>query len=151
MPLIIRPATRDDLKILDHLYAEMDGKPQLSSTLIDKLFRAIEETPNYTIYLAYLGDELVGTFSLLFVPTMMHPRFHKFAVLDAVTVLPAYRGKGIGTQMMQEALAMSRAAGCYKVTLSSNLKRDRAHAFYESLGFQQHGWSFSLALPHNPA
>jgi hypothetical protein len=45
-------------------------------------------------------------------------------------------------------------AGCYRVTLSSNLQRDRgrkkrtsrAHTFYQSLGFKQHGWSFSYQL-----
>jgi len=31
--------------------------------------------------------------------------------------------------MVKEALKISAAAGCYKATLSSNLKRDRAHAF----------------------
>ncbi len=33
-------------------------------------------------------------------------------------------------------------AGCYKMSLSSNLKRAQAHAFYESIGFEKHGYSF---------
>jgi len=37
--------------------------------------------------------------------------------------------QGIGKTMVKEALKISAAAGCYKATLSSNLKRDRAHAF----------------------
>ncbi|MDY7021555.1 MAG: hypothetical protein SWJ54_09355 [Cyanobacteriota bacterium] len=66
--------------------------------------------------------------------------------------------------MIRAALKLSAEAGCYKVTLSSNLHRDHAHKFYESLGFQQHGaegsirqaldfkssepdgWSFSLKV-----
>jgi ribosomal protein S18 acetylase RimI-like enzyme len=77
---------------------------------------------------------------------MMHRGYHQYAVLDAVSVSAAYRNQGIGKQMMQAALKLSQAAGCYKVTLSSNLKRNRAHHFYQSLGFRQHGWSFSLQL-----
>jgi GNAT superfamily N-acetyltransferase len=46
--------------------------------------------------------------------------------------------------MMQYAIQLCRRAGCYKVTLSSNLKRKSAHEFYESLGFQRHGYSFLI-------
>jgi GNAT superfamily N-acetyltransferase len=106
----------------------------------------ISQYPNYTIYIAWWQDKAVGTFSLLYVPTMMHRGYHQFAILDAVTVSPVYRNQGIGKKMMQAALKLSQAAGCYKVTLSSNLNRDRAHHFYESLGFQQHGWSYSTTL-----
>jgi GNAT superfamily N-acetyltransferase len=48
--------------------------------------------------------------------------------------------------MMHHAMALAREAGCYKLVLSSNQKRERAHAFYESLGFQRHGFSFSIEI-----
>ena len=38
------------------------------------------------------------------------------------------------------------AKRAYKLVLSSNAKRERAHAFYESLGFERHGVSFRLNL-----
>lgn len=144
--LEIKPATIAHLAELNRLYAEMDGLPLLPTGEIQSLFKQISQYPNYTIYIAWLQQEAVGTFSLLYVPTMMHRGYHQYAVLDAVSVAAAYRNQGIGKQMMQTALKLCQAAGCYKVTLSSNLKRDRAHHFYESLGFRQHGWSYSLTL-----
>ncbi|MBE9182798.1 GNAT family N-acetyltransferase [Oculatella sp. LEGE 06141] len=147
MKLHLQPATRADLPLLSQLYAEMDGQPPLDEATLHAVFSAIEAIPHYQIYLVYLADQLVGTFSLLMAPTMMHRGMHQFAVLDAVTVSPSYRNQGIGKAMLQEALQLSQAAGCYKMMLSSNVKRDRAHAFYESLGFEQHGWSFHLVLP----
>ncbi|MBV1733821.1 MAG: GNAT family N-acetyltransferase, partial [Hydrogenophaga sp.] len=54
------------------------------------------------------------------------------------------QGKGIGRQLMAHAIEQARAAGCYKLALSSNAKRQAAHAFYESLGFQRHGLSFVI-------
>jgi hypothetical protein len=33
-----------------------------------------------------------------------------------------------------------------KLALSSNFKRNAAHAFYDSLGFQRHGYSFLVDL-----
>ncbi|HEX5480753.1 MAG TPA: GNAT family N-acetyltransferase, partial [Dehalococcoidia bacterium] len=46
----------------------------------------------------------------------------------------ARRG-GIGAALMREAIAAARETGCYKVALTSNLRRTEAHAFYERLGF----------------
>ncbi|EAW36359.1 GNAT family N-acetyltransferase [Lyngbya sp. PCC 8106] len=144
--LEITVATHQDLPQLNDLYAQMDDLPWLADGKIEEIFNQINQIPNYKIYLVWLDKKAVGTFSLLYVPTMMHPGFHQFAVLDAVSVASAYRSQGIGKTMIRTALKLSAEAGCYKVTLSSNLSRDRAHAFYESLGFQQHGWSFSLKV-----
>jgi GNAT superfamily N-acetyltransferase len=146
IPLKIRRATAADLSLLQQLNADMDGESQLPIETIAELFDAIALVPNYLIYLAFKQDEPVGTFSLLYVPPMMHRGYHKYAVLDAVTVRSDLRGQGIGAAMMRIAIRLSAEAGCYKVALSSNLKRDRAHEFYRSLGFEQHGWSFKCVL-----
>lgn len=45
---------------------------------------------------------------------------------------------------MEKALEICLEKGCYKATLSSNLKRGRAHAFYKSLGFEIHGYSLQI-------
>ena len=55
---------------------------------------------------------------------------------------PEWQARGVGKAMMRFARARCRKAGCYKLALSSNLKRAAAHRFYESLGFEKHGFSF---------
>lgn len=150
MSLEICLAGSEDWLVLNQLYADMDGELPLGSDRPEEVFTQITQTPNYYIYLAHLNQQPVGTFSLIYLPTMMHRGYHKFAVLDAVTVISHLRGQGIGSQMVKAAIQLSAEAGCYKVTLSSNLKRHRAHQFYQSLGFEQHGWSFKcLVSPHN--
>lgn len=145
--LTFHRVTLADIPILIQLYAEMDGNPPLPSATAEDIFHQIQHYPNYYIYIAKLDDLAVGTFSLLMAPTLMHSGYHQFSLLDAVTVRPDYRNQGLGKAMIQEALKLSQQAGCYKLMLSSNLNRDRAHHFYESLGFEQHGWSFSLKIP----
>lgn len=144
--LRISLATKKDLSTLNFLYVNMDNKPLMSEEKITAVWNEIQRFPNYYIYLAYLENKVIGTFSLLFMPTMMHRSFHKSAILDSVTILSDYRGKGYGKQMMQKALSISADASCYKVTLSSNITRERTHNFYQSLGFKQHGWSFSYQI-----
>lgn len=142
-------ATEHNLSTLNTLYADMNDKQLMTQKKILEIWQKIQQVPNYYIYLAYLENKAIGTFSLLFMPTMMHSGFHRSAILDSVTILPSYRGKGYGKQMMGQALEISADAGCYKVTLSSNLQREEAHKFYQSLGFQQHGWSYSYLLSMN--
>ncbi|VXD24328.1 conserved hypothetical protein [Planktothrix serta PCC 8927] len=144
MLLEIKRVTSLDLPVLNQLYTEIDGESPLSLGYIEQIFKQIQQFPNYNIYIAWLNGEPVGTFSLLFIPLILHDS--KSAIIDAVVVTSAYRNQGIGKAMMQEALKLSREAGCYKAMLSSNLKRTAAHEFYQSLGFKQQGWSFSLEL-----
>ncbi|HEU4381586.1 MAG TPA: GNAT family N-acetyltransferase, partial [Hyphomicrobiaceae bacterium] len=91
------------------------------------------------------GATIVGSYALL----VMHNLGHlgaPSAVVEDVVVEPALQGKGVGKQMLRHALAQARERGCYKLALSANMKRDRAHAFYEALGFRRHGYSFLVEL-----
>ena len=64
------------------------------------------------------------------------------AIVEHVAVAVRAQGQGIGASMMRHAMTLSRTHGCYKLALSSNVKRERAHAFYDGLGFTRHGFSF---------
>jgi GNAT superfamily N-acetyltransferase len=68
-------------------------------------------------------------------------------VVENVVVEGSRRGRGIGRAMMRFAMDRCADAGCYKMVLSSNLRREAAHRFYEDLGFTLHGLSFSVGLP----
>jgi GNAT superfamily N-acetyltransferase len=143
--LQVRPAAEADLpKILD-LYAqpEFDAGNVLPLETAKHLLRRFADYPDYTLYVAERGGDVVGSFALL----VMHNLGHlgaPSAIVEDVVVAPALQGNGIGKAMMQFALDLCRAKGCYKLVLSSNAKRDHAHAFYESLGFVRHGFSFRI-------
>ncbi len=89
----IRLATKQDLPILNRFYADMDENPLMSDAEITAIWNQIQQVQNHYIYLACLEDEEVGTFSLLFMPTMMHRGFHKSAILDSVTIATGISGK----------------------------------------------------------
>lgn len=84
---------------------------------------------------------VVGTYALLVMHNLAH-RGAPSAIVEDVVVAQHQQGRGIGRQMMAHAMQQARDAGCYKLALSSNARRAGAHAFYESLGFAQHGLSF---------
>ena len=138
----IRPARREDLAAILALYADLetDGKV-LALPAAESILERMQRYPNYTVYIAVVEDQIVGTFELLIMDNLAHMGAPS-GIVEDVVVHPAWRGRGIGKQMMLFAIEQCRQAGCYKLALSSNLKREAAHRFYEALGFQKHGYSF---------
>lgn len=138
----IRPARREDLAAILALYADLetDGKV-LALPAAESILERMQRYPNYTVYVAVAEGQIVGTFELLIMDNLAHMGAPS-GIVEDVVVHPAWRGRGIGKQMMLCAMEQCRQARCYKLALSSNLKREAAHRFYEALGFQKHGYSF---------
>ena len=55
--------------------------------------------------------------------------------INYLAVLPAYRHRGIGTQMMKEVEKRLSAAGCPKINLQIRETNSEVIQFYESIGF----------------
>ncbi len=120
--------------------------------------------PSGTVYVAEGAGEVVGTFTLVleertpsplwpilrrhlgfgaalraFVLLQLmgtsHPDPHT-ALVEAVAVLPEWRGRGVGRQMMAEALALARRAGRQRVGLYVVEGNAPALRLYTSLGFR---------------
>jgi GNAT superfamily N-acetyltransferase len=144
--LEIRAATETDLPSILALYVDVeDGGPVLSIEEARSIFVRMKTYPDYTIYVAMLDGSIVGTFELLIMDNLAHMGAPS-GVLEDVVVHRDWRGKGVGKQMVRFAMDRCRERGCYKLALSSNLKREAAHRFYDGLSFQRHGYSFVVEL-----
>lgn len=143
----VRVATADDADVLARLLAEMDDElpPPNAVDVVRELLSEMAGYPHFHCYLVFDGETPVATFSLLVFRSPSHGASRQ-AVLDAVVVTRFRRGQGFGEAMLKEAMRLATEAGCYKLALSSNLKRMDAHRFYETLGFAQHGISFGIPL-----
>jgi GNAT superfamily N-acetyltransferase len=138
----IRPARREDLAAILALYADLETDGQvLDLPAAESILERMQQYPNYTVYVAVVEGQIVGSFELLIMDNLAHVGAPS-GIVEDVVVHPKWRGRGIGKQMMSFALEQCRQAGCYKLALSSNLKREAAHKFYAALGFQKHGYSF---------
>jgi GNAT superfamily N-acetyltransferase len=143
----MRPATDADLPAVLDLYAQpdLDNGRVLPLDEARAILARFAEYPDYTLYVAEHGDRIVGTFALLVMDNIGHLGTPS-ALVEDVAVTPEFQGAGIGRVMMDFAREVGRSKGAYKLMLSSNAKRERAHAFYESLGFERHGVSFRINL-----
>jgi len=142
-----RKATRADLPAILDLYVQagFDEVAEIDPAAAVRIWDRIQQYPNYCLYLAVQADEVVGTFALLIMDNLAH-HGRPSGILEDMAVSPAHQGKGIGKAMMGCAMEECRKAGCYKLSLSSNLKRTAAHQFYAGLGFKKHGYSFVVDL-----
>ena len=148
MDLTIRRATESDLPALLRLYAQpgMNDGQALPVHAAAEIMGRMATYPEYAVYVAAASDgTIVGTFALLVMDDFAHLGAPS-AVVEDVCVDGQLRGRGIGRAMMNFAMEFARERRCYKLTLSSNAARDGAHAFYRSLGFEQHGLSFHVQI-----
>jgi GNAT superfamily N-acetyltransferase len=58
-------------------------------------------------------------------------RNHEFSVVDE-----AWRGQRVGRYLMEFAETWAKSKGRSSIWFKSNIIRDRAHAFYERLGYR---------------
>lgn len=145
LPILIRVATRADLAEILDLYRRsgLDREGGMTPGEADGVFSRFQGYPYYKLYVACLGDRVAGTFALLVMDNLAHHGASS-AIVEDVAVDPQEQGRGIGRAMMNFARDISRDKGCYKLVLSSNQSREEAHAFYESIGFERHGFSFRV-------
>jgi GNAT superfamily N-acetyltransferase len=149
--VVCREASKADLPEVLRLYRQPDfedGKV-LSLGEAEHLFERVARYPDYKIYVAVLEGSIIGTFALLIMDNLGHNGAPS-AIIEDVAVDPKWQRRGVGKTMMGYALQICGEKGCYKAALSSNLKREKAHAFYESLGFEHHGYSYRINTQPNP-
>lgn len=143
----IREAGKEDLPNILQLYKQpdMDQGIALSLEQAEAIFHKMTLYPNYKLFVVDNNCEIIGTFALAIMDNLAHNSAPS-GLIEDVVVNTEWQGKGIGKQMMNYAIEQCKKHNCYKVALSSNLKREKAHHFYEALGFEKHGYSFLLEL-----
>lgn len=93
---------------------------------------------------ATLGEAVVGCLTLSMMEVLHRPR--PVGRISMLVVSEEQRGAGIGTDLVAAAEAWFARAGCGLVEVTSNVKRSRAHAFYERLGYERTSYRFAKAV-----
>ncbi|MFC2012499.1 GNAT family N-acetyltransferase [Chloroflexota bacterium] len=146
---VIRPARESDIPRILELYrqlslsAELEQEPSLDN--YRQVFNEISAFSRYELVVAEEQGEVIGTLVLLIVPNLSHNAL-PWAIVENMAVDERRRRQGTGKLLMDYAIARAREASCYKIQLLSNKKRDEAHQFYRTLGFEAsaHGLRFYL-------
>jgi GNAT superfamily N-acetyltransferase len=132
MPLItVREAKADDFAALLRLLEQMDesmyaGRGHAGEGDIRALYEAILADRDQRLLVAEDGGRFVGSAHLM--------------------VLRHLDRRRVGAALMRAAAEAARQAGCYKLSLTSNLARTGAHRFYSRLRWKRTHYGYSLDL-----
>jgi len=139
--LSIREANDLDLPALHWLYQQLQPEDTTTLAEMEAGFQAMQTHPDCRVCVAEWDGVVVGTYVLYLLPNMTR-NGRPAAMLENIVVDEVCRGQGIGRVMLEQARSQAQAAGCYKLSLTSNAKRTAAHDFYRKCGMVQHGVSF---------
>ena len=146
--LSLRPATPADLESLSelardafiakfgHLYSQANLDLFLAEALSEAAFAADLADPDRAIQLAFRGDMLVGFAKVAFKCGFPdHARGSRTMELKQLYTGAQATGGGIGSALMDWAMASLTARGADEVQLSVYAENFGAHRFYKRYGF----------------
>jgi len=90
------------------------------------------------------GGKEIGSAYLFILKNDYHTE--PFGFLEYLIIDEAYRGQGLGADIIKEIIAEAKKQGCYKLISSSRYGRDKLHKWYEELGFKNYGLEFRINL-----
>lgn len=132
-----RPDHQEAVVAMTAAYAldEMGNGRPLPQEVLDRLVPGLRAHPTTIVLLAYVEGVAVGiaTCFLGFSTFAARPLIN----VHDLSVLPAYRGRGIGQALLRGVEGEARQRGCVKVTLEVLENNHRARALYERAGLAQ--------------
>lgn len=138
----IRTIKKEDVAQIADLCAQL-GYP-VTEDLIIKKIDELSGREDHEVVIYELDGVVVGFISLHFVPQL--PLAGDFAIVSYFAVDENHRGKGIGKDLEEYAVQISKARGCDRIQLHSSARRTSAHRFYGRQGYEESPKYFSKSL-----
>ncbi len=130
----IRPIKHDELSELLRLYSFLNPEdPPLSEDIAKDAWDTIFADKNLNYFVALIDSKIVASCMLAIIPNLTRGG-RPFAVMQNVVTDPAYRGRGIASELLSFANEFAWEQKCYQVLLQTG--RPETHDFYRKVGFQ---------------
>lgn len=130
--MAVRTITPSDVPAATTLIDQL-GYP-MPEQEISRRLAAVLANPDHRVWVYEDGGAVSGLLHAFFRPALDKP---PEVMVQALVTDTTQRSKGVGEALMQVAEAWAREQGCQSVALYSRVDRDRAHRFYERLGYEK--------------
>jgi GNAT superfamily N-acetyltransferase len=137
-----RPASVEDADRVAALLEQL-GYPASPETAARRL-QVLTDSRHDDVWLAERDGTVVGLVAIHVSHSL--DRDGEVAKVSAIVVDESARRQGVGEQLMAFAEREARQRGCVLMFLTTAERRQDAHAFYESLGFEETGRRFAKTL-----
>jgi GNAT superfamily N-acetyltransferase len=88
----------------------------------------------YAVYVAEISRE--GIAGWIGVYLFRSVELDKYAEISGLVVSEEARSRGVGKALLEAAEEWARGTGCAVISVRSNVKRERAHGFYQKNGYE---------------
>ena len=151
IPVTTRPGKKEDAEMIAdisrycfyHTYAPVNTKANMDKFMQEQFSHEMLEAevsePDNFFLLAYHMDTLAGYAKLLNKSAHAKLGPSKQVEIGRFYVLPAFKGKGIGTQLMQACINYAKSEQADFLWLGVWEKNEPAISFYTHLGFEKLG------------
>ena len=142
----VREAVGADAEAMARLCVQL-GYPADSSDMPARLAR-LSDDPNARAFVATDGKRVVGLLTVHLRNTLNHE-----APIGQITLLvvdEAIRTRGAGRALVEAAEEWARSRGTTRITVTTALDRNGAHAFYEKVGYSHTGRRYGKNFPGPP-
>ena len=136
--LAVRRATTADTPRIAGLLDEL-GYHLPPASAREAIARILRDRSHRTL-IATAGRATVGFINVGYRFQLHHAGV--VGTIDELVVAERHRSAGVGARLVVAALAEARRRGAVVLEVSSNLRRRRAHAFYERCGFARTSLKF---------
>ncbi len=127
-----REAVASDVPALAELAGEL-GYPSTTAQVGERFRRLLAHPELHRVFVAEGADGEPAAWIHVFVSLRLESE--PFAEIGGLVVGAASRGGGVGEALVRRAEAWARGRGLARVRVRSNVVRERAHRFYQRLGF----------------
>lgn len=107
---------------------------ELPRAELERRLKAVLGHAGHRVWVYDQDGRVVGLLHAFFRPALDKP---PEVMVQALVTEQSVRSKGVGEALMQVAEAWARELGCTSVALYSRIDRERAHRFYERLGYEK--------------
>jgi GNAT superfamily N-acetyltransferase len=134
---VLRLAAADQAAVAELLVAQMqEHRVQTSTTrLRDVLNGVLRDADRGFIFVAKDEGRVVGVAYLAVILSVEHSG--PVGWLEELYVVPAHRGTGIGTTLLEAVLVQAHERGLVAIDLEVDAEHQRAASLYERFGFHR--------------
>jgi GNAT superfamily N-acetyltransferase len=137
MDVVIREIAPRELNRLLDLYRQLNPNdlPPPDEQRVGETWEEILSDPKIHCLVADAGGRVVAACTLIIVPNLTRGTM-PYALIENVVTDGEYRRRGIGRELLRQALSIAWENNCYKVMLLTGRKDAATLRFYENSGFQ---------------
>jgi GNAT superfamily N-acetyltransferase len=128
--VVVRRGRITDAQRVAELSGQL-GYPATKQEIVERMKRLVPAS-QHALFVAERAGSVIGWVS---VTASRLIELERRAELNGLVVDEAARSEGAGRLLLEAAENWARRAGCRSMSVRSNVKRERAHEFYEKNGY----------------